>query len=662
MSSNAPQILALAKSGDVAGAIAAGEAALETGVRDAGLAMFVGMLCCRQGDLSRGVAHLRRAVTFAPDQAMPAVELARALLSMGDNEAAAVAAVPLADPKTPIGREMQRICAHATVRLGDADEAAAMFDQLVTADAADFESWRGLGGARLVQGDAVGAIAALENATRLRPAIGGAWTDLARAHSVSLAFDAAEDAARRAVALQPDDAAAQLELARALAGLRVLDAARDALSVARANAPDRSDTLCEIADVAMVSKALYMAEADYGRAIELEPTSERAWLGLAMVLERTNRAAELRDLVSACEAAGLSEDVVALPRARVLRSEGRLDEAMSALARVPAEVDPVGQAQLQGDIADRLGDVDTAFAAFTKANALLAESAIGSHDHAEAYRDTFRRLTQLVTPVWYAGWRAAPMPSARRAPLFIFGFPRSGTTLIDTMLSGHADTVVLEEEPVIDRVAAAAGALEHLGQLSDADIARLRAVYFAEVDRIVPDLGDRLIVDKQPLALGSTPVLHRIFPDARFIFAERHPCDVVLSCFITSAQMDAKVANFFDFTSTARLYDQVMAYWYACRDTLAIDVFTTRYERLIADPEAELRAVAMFAGLEWDPRLIDHQRSASARSYIASPSYAQVAEPIYMRAKGRWLRYRQHMDPVLPILKPWVERLGYDLG
>jgi tetratricopeptide (TPR) repeat protein len=661
LSSTAPQVLALAKAGDVVGAIAAGEAVLASGVRDAGLAMFVGMLRCRQGDLSQGVAHLRSAVAFAPDQAMPAVELARALLSSGDNEAAVAAAISLANPATPIGREMQRICAHATVRLGRTDEAAAMFDQLVQADAADFESWRGLGGARLIQGDAPGAIVALEYATRLRPTIGGAWTDLARAHSVSLTFDAAEDAARRAVALQPEDAAAQLELARALAGLRVLDTARDALAVARANAPDRSDTLCEIADVAMVSKALDMAETDYRRAIELEPTSERAWLGLATVLERTNRAAELRDLVSACEAAGLSEDIVALPRARALRSEGRLDDAMAALACVPADVDPVGQAQLKGDIADRLGDVDTAFAAFSQANALLAEAAIGSRDHAEVYRDNFRRLTELVTADWYAGWRTPPAPSTRRAPLFIFGFPRSGTTLIDTMLSGHSDAVVLEEEPVIDRVAAATGALDHLGQLSDADIARLRTIYFAEVDRIVPDLGARLIVDKQPLALGSTPILHRIFPDARFIFAERHPCDVVLSCFITSAQMDAKVANFFEFTSTARLYDQVLAYWHACRDTLSIDVFTTRYERLIANPEAELRAVATFAGLEWDARLIDHQRSATARSYIASPSYAQVAEPIYTRAQGRWRRYREHMAPVVPILVPWIERLGYDL-
>jgi hypothetical protein len=317
---------------------------------------------------------------------------------------------------------------------------------------------------------------------------------------------------------------------------------------------------------------------------------------------------------------------------------------------------------LIGDIADRLGDADTAFAAFAEANARLEAGTVGAVANARAYLDQFAQIRALLTPERYAGWVSRRAAATRPAPLFIFGFPRSGTTLIDTMLSGHPNAVVMEEEPVIDRLATALGPVDRVASLSQNEIDTLTQLYFAETDLAVPDAGDRLLVDKNPLGLASTPLLHRLFPDARFVFVERHPCDVVLSCFITSSRMNANVGSFYDFTGTAELYDRVLSFWFRCREVLPIAVHTIRYETLIADPEPALRALAGFAGLDWDPQLLANESTASARSYIGSPSYAQVAEPLYTRARGRWLRYRRHMNPVLPILKPWIERLGYDLG
>jgi hypothetical protein len=154
-------------------------------------------------------------------------------------------------------------------------------------------------------------------------------------------------------------------------------------------------------------------------------------------------------------------------------------------------------------------------------------------------------------------------------------------------------------------------------------------------------------------------LIHRIFPDARFIFVERHPCDVVLSCFMTRFDPRGGMANFLDLGDTARLYDEVMDYWLLCRDVFPLDVHTVRYERVVEDAEAELRPLAAFLGLAWHPFLLDNQRSASGRAYIATPSYAQVAEPLYTRARGRWEKYRAQLAPVLPLLEPWCERMGY---
>ena len=657
----AERVLTLARAGDIAGAIVAGEAALSVGAPDAGLAMFVGVLCCRQGEVVRGITHLRRAVDLAPGELTARVELARALLASGANSEAELLTASIASPASPLGREMQRVQAHALLRQSRTADGIALFEQLTVAEANDFESWDGLGVGRLALGEIDDAILAFKRATQLRPTAIAYWSNLARAYGAAGDFKSAVIAARRATAQAPDDAAAQIELARALAGLDRCEEALGSLTAALTASAGNADLISEIADVEFTCKAFERSEASYRAVLALQPTQEKAWLGLGKLLERTNRTSELHDTLDAAEAAGVSVRNTALLRAQALRAQGLLEEALAATRAAPTDVAPVLRAQLIGDISDRLGDADTAFSAFSEANALSAQAAGDSVREAENYRATFARLTNLVTERWYKGWPPALRSGLQAAPLFIFGFPRSGTTLIDTMLSGHPNTVVLEEEPTIDNLAEAFGSADRLPELSPEEMERLRQRYFDEVAKVAPSAGRRLIVDKNPLGLSATPLLFRLFPDARFVFVERHPCDVVLSCFIMSSQMNAKVANFFDFTSTALLYDRVLGFWERCRETFPLRLHTIRYEQLIADPEPELRSLAEFASLSWDPKLLAHQSNASARAYIDSPSYAQVTEPLYTRAMGRWRRYRSHIEPALPILLPWIEKMGYNL-
>lgn len=658
----AERVLALARAGDLPGAIAVGEDALSAGAGDAGLAMFIGVICCRRGEMERGIDHLRQAVALAPGEPTAKIELARALLSAGaDAEAEAVSA-PLASPADAAGREMQRVQARALLRQKKPEEAAFLFGQLTEADPADFESWDGAGAARLASGDPSGAVEALLHATRLRPSAVSYWVNLSQAYAGVSDHVAGEKAARRALAMAPQDASAHIALARALGGQDRHEEALARLATALPLAHDNVERVSEIAFLEFSSKAFARAEANYRDVLRRRPDLHQPWVGLATLLERVSRNTEMFALLDAAEAAGVPPEDTALLRARALRADGRLEEAMAFARSAPEFYEQSSRMQLIGDIADRMGDLDTAFAAFSEAASHLASLSIGSADEAETYRNTFRRLHELLTPEWVAGWTPPPAPSKRPAPLFIFGFPRSGTTLIDTMLGGHPDAVVLEEEAVIDNMAKAVGPVERVANLTLEEIERLRARYFQEVDAIAPTAPGRLIVDKSPLGIGNTALLFRVFPDARFVFAERHPCDVVLSCFITSTQMDAKVANFFDLGSTALLYDRVLAYWQRCREVLPITVHTVRYERLIANPEDELRGLAEFAGLEWDPKLLANQTNASERVYIGSPSYAQVAQPIYTRARGRWLKYRSHMQGVLPILAPWIELMGYDTG
>ncbi len=227
------------------------------------------------------------------------------------------------------------------------------------------------------------------------------------------------------------------------------------------------------------------------------------------------------------------------------------------------------------------------------------------------------------------------------------------------MLAGHPDTLVLEERPVLHGVARQAGPPSAFAELAPDRVEALRSLYFDTLDSIEPEAGNRLVIDKLPLGILDTALIHRIFPDARFIFVERHPCDVVLSCFMTRFDPRGGMANFLDLGDTARLYDEVMDYWRQCREVFPLDVHIIRYERVVENAEAELRPLADFLGLAWHDHLIDNQRAASRRAFIATPSYAQVAEPLYTRALGRWEKYRDQLAPVLPLLEPWAKRMGY---
>ena len=157
------------------------------------------------------------------------------------------------------------------------------------------------------------------------------------------------------------------------------------------------------------------------------------------------------------------------------------------------------------------------------------------------------------------------------------------------------------------------------------------------------------------------PLIHRLFPDAKIILAMRHPCDVVLSCFMQNFKPTEAMASFLDLANASRTYDRIFAYWEKCMTIFPLDVHTLRYEAMVDDVEAATRPLFEFLGLEWEEQALDHRRTAANRGFIRTPSYAQVTEKVYSSASGRWLRYRKYMEEVLPILQPWVARYGYAL-
>jgi tetratricopeptide (TPR) repeat protein len=588
------------------------------------------------------------------------IERALAMLRGGDLAGAAgeIEAALAAAPDDP---GLLRLRGYVLQEQGRFAEAAACYAKVVARDPRDWEIWNNLGNARRAADDRDGAIQALERARRLRP-------DLAAIHynlGVSLAevgrMAEAAGAFAEAARLAPDHPGALLELGRALRHLGRHEEALAPLARAAALAPGSADIAMERAR-ALSGLARYdEAERAYRGARAAQPGLAAAFLEHGLLLERGNRLERLEPLLAEAETQGIPHGDLSYLHALALEQQGRFAEALAEARKAPEADDPVRKALLIGRLADRLGDAPAAFAAYQEMNRLVAAAHPGAREAATAYRDHVAALSDMLTPAYAADWPAAWPDADRAAPVFLVGFPRSGTTLLDTLLMGHPQVHVLEEEPILQRVGEALGDFARLPGLEAAEVERLRTLYFAELDAFDPGVRGRMVVDKLPLNILGAPLIHRLFPEAKLIFAERHPCDVVLSCFMQNFDVNDAMANFLDLGDAARLYDLVLGFWTKCRALLPLDVHVLRYEALVADKEQEMRALLAFLGLDWDEGVLDNQGVAIRRGPIATPSYAQVAQPIYKRASGRWQRYREQMAPVLPILAPWAKKMGYEV-
>jgi len=229
------------------------------------------------------------------------------------------------------------------------------------------------------------------------------------------------------------------------------------------------------------------------------------------------------------------------------------------------------------------------------------------------------------------------------------------------MLMGHPDIEVLEEEPTLLEAFHILKDHNELPLATDDQIRAARDAYFEAAQKLTPLKPGNLLVDKNPLAMNALPVIRRLFPDARIILALRHPCDVVLSCYVTNFNLNDGMANFVHLDTAADLYDLSFTYFERCQQLMPMPMHPVIYENVVADQQRELVGLFDFLGLDWHDAVLDHQTTARNRGRIKTASYAQVVEPIYKRSAGRWQNYRKHLEPIIPTLKPWIDKFGYEV-
>ena len=397
------------------------------------------------------------------------------------------------------------------------------------------------------------------------------------------------------------------------------------------------------------------------RAVLIAPDQAPA---LSLIAEIAENAADLdaaerwarRALAAAPETAS-----AVLVQASVARRRG---DPEASLALVKASIDRCPPALRHLMLFERARSLeaarrtDEAFVAFAEANARQVATA-------RPPRDPARALAQLEALT--ALHRVGPSVGAGDAGsdlLFVVGFPRSGTTLLDQVLDAHPQIEVIEERPLIAAMLADLASSGHhypadLPRLTPSAIEDLREHYRRRLARHTSRSGTRYTVDKMPLNMAHVALIRRVFPGARFILALRHPCDVVLSCFMQSFGLNDWMAAFATLEGAADLYRATFTAWESYVRAVDTPALTVRYEDVVADLEREARRITEFLDLPFEPDMLAFHEHARGRGVLATPSAAQVTQPIYRTALARWRRYGSVMQPIAERLSAEIERYGY---
>lgn len=413
----------------------------------------------------------------------------------------------------------------------------------------------------------------------------------------------------------------------------------------------------------------------FTQAIALKPTYIEAYVSKAMVQEQLNQLNEAQKTLAEAEAQSPENPKLLMPRAKIESRLKHNDAALAAFSKaLEAKVLTMKeQGFVQNEMAkiyDKQKRYDDAFRMFSEAQHTLSQTfEAKQHDPAIMQRN-FTACRKWYTREHISGWSDFSPNDGMKDPIFVMGFPRSGTTLIETILGSHPQLRTTQEHPLLADLTLYLR--EEMGDdvvypnvlqtLSDGQLLEMRQRYMRNAAAIFGgDLGGKTVVDKLPLNIPHLGMVQRIFPKAKILVMLRDPRDACLSAFMQTFQVNIAMANFYSLENTVRFYDIVMDLWLHFRSIIALDWMELRYEDMLEDLEGRTRTLCEFLDLEWSESMLTYYESAKGK-HIRTPSYSGVIEPVYKSSAGRWKPYAKFFEPYQPMLARYVGEFGYEKG
>ena len=499
--------------------------------------------------------------------------------------------------------------ADAAARRGDYAEAVVRLQEVLSVDADHVIALCNLGDALCFLGRYPEAEHAYRRAAQVAPKSADAHLKFGSVLHSRGEFAGAETALRRAVKLEPRSPNPLCALGHTLTALHRTDDAKICFEKALRLKPRSTAALCGLARLATMDGKFGDAETLLRRALEFDPECIEAHTWLV----------EQRRMTPA--------------------DQDWVERTWRLLERPLAPMQESGLRFAMGKYFDDIGDYASAFEAFRKANEERKKISI-RYDRAARTAwvdDVVRHYTaeRIATPLAGA--------SESQRPVFVVGMMRSGTTLLEQIIASHPRATGAGELQFW-------GILEYKhqdwmrGRVPDLGVGEnLAQSYLEELARHSSDAAR--VIDKTPANVDYLGFIHRVLPNARFIYMQRDPVDTCLSCYFQNFVNAASFAmDLQDLAHYYREHHRLIAHW---RSVLPKDVLLeVPYEGLISDPEAWSRRILEFIGLEWDPKVLEFYKTERA---VLTASHWQVRQKVYSSSVGRSKHYQKYLGPLLKL-------------
>lgn len=409
------------------------------------------------------------------------------------------------------------------------------------------------------------------------------------------------------------------------------------------------------------------AETSFKKAIELNPKFIESHYNLMELYEKGNQNSKLELAITNFEKLFKSNSISILYKSHILYKKDLFSETIKNLKSFSIENNTnleIDRINLLAKSYDKIDNIEEAFLYFEKANLLnfnLKNKKIDKNNFLNEIKvriDYFENISHIEN--------IQNQLQTEYKPIFMIGFPRSGTTLLDTILRSHPMIEVIEEKSSVKKLVNSLNKLTNksfqmMNDVKEENIKVIRKAYFEDLfSYINQDDKQKIYIDKLPLNIIYIAEILRIFPNAKFIISLRHPCDCVLSCFMQNFKLNESMSNFLNLKDTAVTYDLIMNLLKIYKSKFDFNFYEIKYEKLILNLNGEIKNLLDFLELQWDNSILEYQKTAVARDRIFTPSYDQVIKPLYSKSSGRWIKYKNKLSNVHPILEPWIREFKYD--
>ena len=471
---------------------------------------------------------------------------------------------------------------------------------------------------------------------------------------------------RKAIEINPNFANAHYNLGNILKDLGNLKDAELSYNKAIKLNPYLAEAHSNLGNIFRDVGKLNEAELSFRKSIEINPNFAYAYFNLFHHYEQINNLVKLKESLDEFKKIDRIKNEQMLFRARLKFRNKEHKIAKELIDNISPEwIENSNNSQqalfwsFKAFIYDKVCNYDYAYSCFEKSQKVQSFKSISKDLYLE-YISSYKKNINNKKIIFYKF--NDEIEDSNLA--FLIGFPRSGTTLLDTILRSHKYIEVIEEKPLISSIEGLVKErfnteISNIFNISEENLIVLRKKYFELLNQYKTKNAN-LFIDKLPLNTVSLPLINLIFPKAKIIFTHRHPYDTVLSCFQQSFKPNAAMANLVSLQSGSRMYDQVMHAWDIYKTNLRLNFITSKYEDLIYSFDSHTSKILDFLDIEWDENVKKYKETAIERGKINTPSSSQVVQPLYKSSIKKWKNYERYFEDCHQYLEKWVSYFDYE--